>query len=121
MQPLEVAEASTILGMRRAAIAAPVALWPISELTASPSSHCAILVGRGMSNPQPESGNRPASGALCDGRAIKNWLPVAKEPFNLMMRLYSPRDVVLNGTWTPPPSSAKIEHQERAILRLEGV
>jgi hypothetical protein len=32
-----------------------------------------------------------------------NWLPVAKAPFTLLMRLYSPRDEVLNGTWTPPP------------------
>ena len=31
-----------------------------------------------------------------------NWLPVAKEPFNLLMRLYWPSDEILNGTWTPP-------------------
>ena len=31
-----------------------------------------------------------------------NWLPVAKAPFNLLMRLYWPREEILNGTWTPP-------------------
>ena len=31
-----------------------------------------------------------------------NWLPVAKEPFNLLMRLYWPSEEILNGTWTPP-------------------
>jgi len=33
-----------------------------------------------------------------------NWLPVAAaKPFNLLMRLYSPRAGVLDGSWTPPP------------------
>jgi hypothetical protein len=32
-----------------------------------------------------------------------NWLPVAKAPFTLMLRLYSPRSEVLDGAWTPPP------------------
>lgn len=33
-----------------------------------------------------------------------NWLPVAAgQPFNLLMRLYSPREEILNGAWTPPP------------------
>ena len=31
-----------------------------------------------------------------------NWLPVAKAPFNLLMRLYWPSEEILNGTWTPP-------------------
>lgn len=32
-----------------------------------------------------------------------NWLPVAAgQPFNLMMRLYWPREEVLKGAWTPP-------------------
>lgn len=31
-----------------------------------------------------------------------NWLPVAKAPFNLLLRLYSPRAEILNGSWTPP-------------------
>lgn len=31
------------------------------------------------------------------------WLPVAAgQPFNLLLRLYSPGDAVLDGTWTPP-------------------
>jgi hypothetical protein len=32
-----------------------------------------------------------------------NWLPVAKAPFTLLLRLYSPRTEILDGTWTPPP------------------
>jgi hypothetical protein len=32
-----------------------------------------------------------------------NWLPVGGGPFTLMLRLYSPRSEVLDGTWTPPP------------------
>ena len=32
-----------------------------------------------------------------------NWLPVANAPFTLLMRLYSPRSEVLDGSWTPPP------------------
>jgi hypothetical protein len=31
-----------------------------------------------------------------------NWLPVAKSPFTLLMRLYSPKNEVLGRTWTPP-------------------
>jgi hypothetical protein len=31
-----------------------------------------------------------------------NWLPVAKAPFTLLMRLYSPKSEVFDGTWTPP-------------------
>jgi hypothetical protein len=30
------------------------------------------------------------------------WLPVTKAPFNLLMRLYSPRAEVLDRNWTPP-------------------
>jgi len=32
-----------------------------------------------------------------------NWLPVAREPFTLLLRLYSPTNAVLNGSWRPPP------------------
>jgi hypothetical protein len=32
-----------------------------------------------------------------------NWLPVAKAPFTLLMRLYSPKAEVLDASWTPPP------------------
>lgn len=32
-----------------------------------------------------------------------NWLPVAKAPFTLLLRLYSPQGDVLDGSWTPPP------------------
>ena len=31
-----------------------------------------------------------------------NWLPVAKAPFTLLMRLYSPKAEFLEGAWTPP-------------------
>lgn len=31
-----------------------------------------------------------------------NWLPVGKQPFTLLMRLYSPREVFLEGNWAPP-------------------
>lgn len=31
-----------------------------------------------------------------------NWLPVAKTPFTLLMRLYSPREEFLEGKWAPP-------------------
>jgi hypothetical protein len=32
-----------------------------------------------------------------------NWLPAGKEGFSLTMRLYWPKDEVLNGTWKVPP------------------
>jgi hypothetical protein len=32
-----------------------------------------------------------------------NWLPVGKGPFTLLLRLYSPRENVLEGAWSPPP------------------
>jgi hypothetical protein len=32
-----------------------------------------------------------------------NWLPVAKAPFNLLMRLYWPSEAILDGGWAPPP------------------
>lgn len=31
-----------------------------------------------------------------------NWLPAPTEPFNLVMRLYSPEKAVLDGSWVPP-------------------
>jgi hypothetical protein len=31
-----------------------------------------------------------------------NWLPVVHAPFPLLMRLYSPKGEVLDGTWMPP-------------------
>lgn len=32
-----------------------------------------------------------------------NWLPVAsQQPFNLLLRLYSPRGEIIDGTWVPP-------------------
>ena len=32
-----------------------------------------------------------------------NWLPAPKGPFNLTMRLYSPKPDALTGKWNPPP------------------
>lgn len=32
----------------------------------------------------------------------QNWLPVGPGPFTLLMRLYSPRDDIIDGSWTPP-------------------
>jgi len=37
------------------------------------------------------------------GEKDANWLKIAKAPFTLMLRLYSPRSDVLEGRWTPPP------------------
>jgi hypothetical protein len=37
------------------------------------------------------------------GEKEANWLPVGKAPFTLLMRLYSPRNEVLDSSWTPPP------------------
>ncbi|UVE16109.1 DUF1254 domain-containing protein [Pseudomonas sp. LS44] len=31
-----------------------------------------------------------------------NWLPVAMAPFTLLLRLYSPREEIIDGVWTPP-------------------
>jgi hypothetical protein len=36
------------------------------------------------------------------GEKEANWLPVAKAPFTLLMRLYSPRAEILDGSWSPP-------------------
>jgi hypothetical protein len=32
----------------------------------------------------------------------ENWLPAPKEPFNLIFRLYYPKQEVLDGSWKPP-------------------
>ena len=32
-----------------------------------------------------------------------NWLPAAKGPFSVIMRLYWPKAEALEGKWTPPP------------------
>ncbi len=32
-----------------------------------------------------------------------NWLPVAKAPFTLLLRMYAPREEFLEGGWEPPP------------------
>jgi hypothetical protein len=32
-----------------------------------------------------------------------NWLPADAGSFNVIMRMYWPKDLVLSGAWTPPP------------------
>ena len=32
-----------------------------------------------------------------------NWLPAPPDGFSLVMRLYSPKKPVIDGTWSPPP------------------
>ncbi|HBE80949.1 MAG TPA: hypothetical protein DDW65_24645 [Firmicutes bacterium] len=34
--------------------------------------------------------------------AASNWLPAPEGPFNLILRMYWPKDQVLNGAWLPP-------------------
>ncbi|MCY1384579.1 hypothetical protein D9M69_728560 [compost metagenome] len=36
------------------------------------------------------------------GARESNWLPVGTGPFNLLLRLYWPKDEVLDRTWVPP-------------------
>jgi hypothetical protein len=33
---------------------------------------------------------------------VANWLPVPKQPFQIVARLYWPREELLNGTYLPP-------------------
>ena len=39
-----------------------------------------------------------------------NWLPAPKGPFNLTMRIYSPKADALTGKWNPPP-----------VMRVQGL
>jgi hypothetical protein len=39
-----------------------------------------------------------------------NWLPVGGDAFNLVMRLYWPKDEIVKGTWKPP-SVDRIPHK----------
>jgi len=36
------------------------------------------------------------------GPFLANWLPAPQGPFNLVLRLYSPKAAALDGSWTPP-------------------
>jgi len=37
------------------------------------------------------------------GEKEANWLPTPNQPFSLHARLYSPRRIAIDGTWTMPP------------------
>ena len=37
-----------------------------------------------------------------DATKLSNWLPAPAEDFYLMIRIYGPKDVAMNGTWAPP-------------------
>lgn len=37
------------------------------------------------------------------GKRVANWLPAPPDGFNLMMRVYWPRQAMLGGTWSAPP------------------
>ena len=45
----------------------------------------------------------PPKGTVDSSFDMKSPLPVAKAPFNLLMRLYWPKREILDGAWTPPP------------------
>lgn len=41
-----------------------------------------------------------------------NWLPAPEGKFVLMLRLYWPKEAILNGSWTPPPITRQLPRQE---------
>ncbi|WP_439591061.1 DUF1254 domain-containing protein [Microbacterium sp.] len=41
------------------------------------------------------------------GDGTANWLPAPAGPLRIIMRLYSPKPSVLNGTWAPPPVAVR--------------
>ncbi|GAA1922732.1 DUF1254 domain-containing protein [Microbacterium aoyamense] len=41
------------------------------------------------------------------GELTANWLPAPAGPLRIIMRLYSPKPSVLNGTWAPPPVTVR--------------
>jgi hypothetical protein len=41
--------------------------------------------------------------AAPDDRYRSNWLPAPTGSFNLTLRLYWPKESVLDGSWNPPP------------------
>jgi hypothetical protein len=45
---------------------------------------------------------------------VSNWLPAPHGIFNLFLRLYWPKEEILNGSWSPPP----IEHKQAEVTRI---
>jgi hypothetical protein len=41
-----------------------------------------------------------------DAAEQANWLPAPEGPFYLTLRIYSPEQAALDGTWTPPARRA---------------
>lgn len=46
------------------------------------------------------------------GDRMQNWLPVGEETFGLVLRMYSPEDIVLDGTWDLPDIQCVSEKRE---------
>jgi hypothetical protein len=49
------------------------------------------------------------------GELAANWLPAPEGKFNLVMRLYWPKDAILNGYWEPPPIAVASPTQRETI------
>lgn len=58
----------------------------LASLTPDPDGGITIYV----QNPSPGAGKE------------SNWLPAPEGPFQMILRLYWPKEEALNGTWTPP-------------------
>jgi hypothetical protein len=47
-----------------------------------------------------------------------DWLPAAKGPFSVIMRLYWPKAEALEGKWTPPPVRRRIKWPVPPVLEF---
>ncbi len=68
----------------------PIKRYSIGDRTKSlqPNADGSLTIYLGNAKPKAGTGN---------------WLPAPNEGFNVMMRIYGPKENVLNGQWTPPP------------------
>jgi hypothetical protein len=68
----------------------PIQRYSIGDRTKSlkPNADGSLTIY--MGNARPKSGTG-------------NWLPAPNSGFNVMMRIYGPKENVLNGKWIPPP------------------